>query len=65
MDVADITQERLDAQAAISLAAVRAAGPVLPDIGQCHNCGQPTPPAHRWCDADCRDDWQLRTGGRS
>ena len=31
----------------------------------CLNCGEPLPATqltapHRWCDADCRDDWQAR-----
>jgi len=37
-----------------------------PADGFCHNCGSflssreyPDPDA-RWCDADCRDDWQAR-----
>jgi hypothetical protein len=26
--------------------------------GFCLNCGVPLPPGVRWCDADCRDDWE-------
>jgi len=31
--------------------------------GFCLNCGEPLRGAHRWCDADCRTDYELRTGG--
>lgn len=26
--------------------------------GFCWQCDEPVPPLHRWCDANCRDDWQ-------
>jgi hypothetical protein len=30
--------------------------------GFCHNCYEPLADVNRrFCDADCRDDWQLRT----
>jgi len=29
--------------------------------GQCLNCGADTEPSARWCDADCRDDWERLT----
>jgi hypothetical protein len=28
--------------------------------GQCWNCLEPLAEGDRFCDADCRDDWQLR-----
>ena len=28
--------------------------------GHCFNCEAPLPPADRWCDADCRADWEQR-----
>jgi hypothetical protein len=28
--------------------------------GQCLNCQADLPPNLRWCDIDCRDDWQAR-----
>lgn len=30
-----------------------------PDTGACLYCDQPTPPGRRWCNADCRDDWEA------
>ena len=32
--------------------------PILPYCGQCYWCGEPLPAPRRWCDADCRDDWE-------
>ena len=35
---------------------------VLIANGFCHNCHEPlADQERRFCDADCRDDWQLRT----
>lgn len=27
-------------------------------IGRCHACGDRVDEGRRWCDADCRDDWE-------
>lgn len=26
--------------------------------GRCYNCDAPVPDKHRWCDAECREDWE-------
>lgn len=32
--------------------------------GHCLNCEAPLPEGRRWCDADCRDDWEkLKAAG--
>jgi len=28
-------------------------------IGECLFCGEPVEQGRRWCDAACRDDWQM------
>ena len=30
------------------------------DVGCCYNCDALVPDGHRFCDTDCRDDWQRR-----
>ena len=32
----------------------------LPPKGRCYNCDESVPVPHRFCDADCRDDWEKR-----
>lgn len=31
-----------------------------PPCGVCYNCGEALPADHRFCDVDCRDDWEKR-----
>jgi len=39
-------------------------GPVIAATGHCLNCEAPLPAERRWCDADCRDDWQAARRNR-
>lgn len=32
--------------------------------GRCLNCEEKLPPGVRWCDADCRTDWERLNGGK-
>ncbi|MDW8400044.1 MAG: hypothetical protein RMK90_15955 [Acetobacteraceae bacterium] len=41
-----------------ALARRRPDGP--PVTGYCLNCRAPLAPGRRFCDADCRDEWQRR-----
>ena len=34
--------------------------PELTPIGECYNCSAALPEGHRFCDSDCRDDYQKR-----
>lgn len=34
-----------------------------PPVGQCYNCGEMLRGPARWCDADCRQDWERRARG--
>lgn len=38
--------------------------PTLPDTGCCHWCGEITGGGRRFCDVDCRDDWQRARSAR-
>ena len=55
-DEADLTQARLEREEALRRRTPPA--PILPYCGQCYWCGEALPPTRRWCDADCRDDWE-------
>lgn len=35
---------------------------ILAFTGRCYNCDERLGPGHRFCDADCRDDFEKRTG---
>lgn len=32
--------------------------------GCCLYCGEAVPEGHRWCDAECRDEWQKDNPGQ-
>jgi hypothetical protein len=52
---------------ALLLAAVMAranAKPLLTPNGICNNCDEQIKHPLLFCDANCRDDWQLRTGNK-
>lgn len=60
MDIIDHATDIAEAerQRAISQ---RPRAPVIAATGSCLCCDHPLPPERRWCDADCRDEWQKRT----
>jgi hypothetical protein len=43
---------------AAQLTARRPCGPVA--TGSCHFCEAELPEGMRWCNANCRDDWELQ-----
>lgn len=59
MDAADQSQAIEDRLHDLSIAAARGSAPRHGGNGACLHCGAPLSPPQRWCDADCRDDWQL------
>ena len=62
MDIYDRATEREEQDRELALKRMRPAGPAA--TGWCLNCGadlpaqQPGLPAPRWCDCDCRNDWE-------
>lgn len=64
MDEADIAQPLIEARIEAGIkAASEAKGPEA--TGHCLNCGEELADGARWCDADCRDDWQKRESARA
>lgn len=61
MDEADLAQARAEredeARRRFRVAPRESVGPYT---GYCYNCGVPVIDPRRWCDADCRDDWEKR-----
>jgi len=60
-DVADQASQFEEAFTQRSIDAVvrQAAGHNLPFKGFCHNCSDPVEEPKRFCDADCREDWDY------
>jgi len=55
-DIIDEAHEREEELRAKALERREPEGP--PAVGACYNCSEPLAPGQRWCDADCRDDWE-------
>lgn len=63
MDDADIASEHDERLLAASVAAVRARSACALYTGQCLLCEEFIPAPQRWCNAECRDRWELEQGG--
>lgn len=61
MDDADLTQERMEKEMALQL---RVRRPELLPNSMCHNCGEAVLADAKFCDVDCRDDWEKREKNR-
>lgn len=55
-DIADAADAAIDAEMRDALSHKRPQGPE--PCGACHFCGQDLAPGLRWCDAECREDWE-------
>lgn len=58
-DIIDAANDRAQSDLDANIKAARAVGSALPETGFCHNCTDPIE-AGKFCDSDCRDDWQKR-----
>ena len=56
-DDADLTDEKMEVELKAQINNCRT-GVVLPATGRCHYCKQRVGKGKRFCDADCRDDWE-------
>jgi hypothetical protein len=63
-DIADVTGDRAELEEPYLLAASKKpSGPIA--NGACHYCGERLPEPMRWCDAECRSEWEhLQRRGR-
>jgi hypothetical protein len=57
MDAADAAQRDSEAIERLS-ERFRAHEPEAKETGYCLTCGAPLPKGRRWCDAECRDEWE-------
>lgn len=61
-DVFDQASEREDRDRALAIEAARGRADGPYPCGACYNCGETLQGDMRFCDLDCRDDWQARQG---
>lgn len=60
MDVVDITERVAEIRHKANLETSYRAEAGVIATGQCHYCNAPiTERGRRWCDAECRDAWEL------
>lgn len=56
-DDLDIASERAQLALDAAMTVRKPEGPAA--TGRCLYCGAPNHAMLRWCDADCRDEWEL------
>ena len=59
-DDSDITQDRLEIEERIRKRYTQKTTQEIDASGFCLECDEELPPAKRWCNADCRDMWEVR-----
>jgi hypothetical protein len=59
VDLAQAQNERLDA-IRLKNCRLQASRPLQDPTGVCLNCGELVSDGLRWCDPECRDDWEHR-----
>lgn len=59
-DEIDIANDRAQQDLDRALAAARRHEPPLAPTGFCYNCTKSLPDGHRFCDKDCREDYEHR-----
>ncbi|MGI9152734.1 MAG: hypothetical protein ACR2IY_02510 [Rubrivivax sp.] len=59
-DNLDIASDREELDRAMAIAAKRPSGPT--PTGRCLYCDEIVADHQRWCDAQCRDEWEAHRG---
>jgi hypothetical protein len=57
-DNSDLATQQEQVFLAAAMSHRKPEGPIA--CGHCLNCEEPLPRGARWCDADCRTDWEKR-----
>lgn len=63
-DVIDQGNDRAEQFLAHALGQASSKANSLPPIGRCYNCESPLEGDKKFCDTDCRDDFQRRNPGK-
>lgn len=59
-DEIDMANDRAQQDLDLALAVAAAHAPPLPATGWCYNCAEPLNDDRRFCDKDCREDYEHR-----
>lgn len=62
MDEIDRAQDREEQDRGIALAMRK---PQLIPCGRCYNCAEPVSGMAEFCDAECREDYEMREAART
>lgn len=57
-DEADSAQDHMEREEVLRRKYQPAARLEVEPTGECLNCFEPVPVSHRWCNAECRRDWE-------
>lgn len=60
MDDADRAADREDIAREAAVAAIRRRIEAIPSLGYCYYCGEALRAGKRFCDSDCRDDYERQ-----
>jgi hypothetical protein len=63
-DELDLASEREQIARDKAVSVIQNRPPAATANGYCLECQDPVKEGVRWCDADCRDDWQKRNPRR-
>lgn len=58
-DICDKADQTIEQQFKAALYQSCRDTPDLAANGECHFCGETIAAGKRWCDASCRDDWEI------
>lgn len=59
-DAADQAGDLTDIYLSAAISRANQTPKTLPAKGECYNCEEPLPDKERFCDHDCRDDYEYR-----
>lgn len=57
-DPIDDAQDHIEREEALRRKYQPPVGLEAEPTGECLNCFEPVPVSHRWCNAECRQDWE-------
>lgn len=63
MDEADQANDNIARDEAIAIKVTANRGPEVDSTGVCLYCTEELTDGRRWCDADCRNAWQVKNRG--